>query len=116
MNIPLALAKAADASLPTLVDEGRLVLRIRLTHASGGSNSTAEAGSLGATLFVAVLSSTLAFSLLASSSVVGRGAGVDAIGCVCVVRSIIRGVSFGWSQFSNFRNHTPKIAELPPIV
>ena len=83
MKIPLALAKAADASLPTLVDEGRLVLRIRLTHASGGSNSTAEAGSLGAMLLdagvVAVLSSTLAFSLLASSIVVGGDPGVDVI-------------------------------------
>ena len=44
MKIPLALAKAADASLPTLVDAGRLFFRMRRTQAKGGSNSTADGG------------------------------------------------------------------------
>ena len=46
MKIPLALAKAAEASLPTLVEVGKVYLRIRLTHASGGSNSIADGGPL----------------------------------------------------------------------
>ena len=46
INIPLALAKAADASFPTFVLDGKLCLRIRRTHARGGSNSTAEGGPL----------------------------------------------------------------------
>ena len=44
MKIPLARAKAATASLPTLLVEGSVVLRIRRTHATGGSNSTADGG------------------------------------------------------------------------
>jgi hypothetical protein len=44
IKIPQARAKAAEASLPTLVDEGKLFLRMRRTQASGGSNSTAEGG------------------------------------------------------------------------
>ena len=44
MKIPLALANAADASLPTFVELGKLCLRILLTHANGGSNSTADGG------------------------------------------------------------------------
>lgn len=44
MKMPQARAKAADASLPTLVDEGRLFLRMRRTQARGGSNSTADGG------------------------------------------------------------------------
>ena len=44
INIPQARAKAAEASLPTFVDEGRLFLRMRRTQASGGSNSTADGG------------------------------------------------------------------------
>lgn len=46
IKMPLARAKAADASLPTLVEEGKVCLRIRRTQASGGSNSTAEGGPL----------------------------------------------------------------------
>ena len=42
MNIPEARAKAADASFPTLVDDGRAFFKIRRMHARGGSNSTAE--------------------------------------------------------------------------
>ena len=38
-KIPHALAKALEASLPTLVLDGRLFFRRRLTHARGGSNS-----------------------------------------------------------------------------
>lgn len=38
------LAKAAEASFPTLVDEGKVFLRMRRTQASGGSNSTADGG------------------------------------------------------------------------
>ena len=38
-KIPQALANAADASFPTLVDPGRLVLMILRTHANAGSNS-----------------------------------------------------------------------------
>lgn len=44
--MPLARANAAEASLPTLVDEGNVCLRIRRTHASGGSNSIADGGPL----------------------------------------------------------------------
>jgi hypothetical protein len=51
IKMPLARAKAADASLPTLVEEGKVCLRIRRTHASGGSNSTAEGGPLFCCLF-----------------------------------------------------------------
>ena len=40
--MPLARQKAALASFPTLVELGRAVLRIRRTHAKGGSNSMAE--------------------------------------------------------------------------
>ena len=38
-NIPQALVNALDASLPTLVEEGRLCFKSRRTHANGGSNS-----------------------------------------------------------------------------
>ena len=41
IKIPADRAKAAEASLPTLVDAGRVFLRIRRTQANGGSNSTA---------------------------------------------------------------------------
>lgn len=51
IKMPLARAKAADASLPTLVEEGKVCLRIRRTHASGGSNSTADGGPLFCCLF-----------------------------------------------------------------
>lgn len=44
IKIPVDLAKAAEASFPTFVDEGRLFLRIRRTQARGGSNSTADDG------------------------------------------------------------------------
>lgn len=44
MKIPLALAKAVTESFPTLVCEWRVCFRIRLTHATGGSNSTADGG------------------------------------------------------------------------
>ena len=42
--MPLARAKAATASFPTLLEEGSVFLRIRRTQATGGSNSTAEGG------------------------------------------------------------------------
>lgn len=42
MNIPEARAKAADASFPTLVEEGKAFFKIRRMHANGGSNSTAD--------------------------------------------------------------------------
>lgn len=44
IKMPQARAKAAEASLPTLVEDGNVFLRMRRTHASGGSNSTAEGG------------------------------------------------------------------------
>lgn len=44
IKIPLARAKAATASFPTLLDDGSVFLRIRRTHATGGSNSTADGG------------------------------------------------------------------------
>ena len=44
MKMPLARAKAATASFPTLLEEGSVFLRIRRTQATGGSNSTAEGG------------------------------------------------------------------------
>ena len=42
MNIPEARANAADASLPTFVDDGNAFFNIRRMHANGGSNSTAD--------------------------------------------------------------------------
>ena len=42
MNIPEARAKAADASFPTLVDDGKAFFNIRRIQAKGGSNSTAD--------------------------------------------------------------------------
>lgn len=53
MKMPADRAKAADASLPTLVDAGSVVLRIRRTQAKGGSNSTAAGMVLGAAAVVA---------------------------------------------------------------
>ena len=50
MNIPDARANAADASFPTLVDDGKAFFNIRRMHANGGSNSTAD----GKVVFVAV--------------------------------------------------------------
>ena len=43
MKMPHALANAEEASLPTLVLEGKQALRIRRTQAKGGSNSMAVA-------------------------------------------------------------------------
>jgi hypothetical protein len=54
MKIPADRAKAADASLPTLVDAGNVVLRIRRTQAKGGSNSTAVGMALGAAVAAVV--------------------------------------------------------------
>jgi hypothetical protein len=56
IKIPLARAKAATASLPTLLDEGSVFFKIRRTHATGGSNSTAEGG---ATVVVVVVVATV---------------------------------------------------------
>jgi len=71
MKIPLALAKAADASFPTFVEEGKLVFRILRTHARGGSNSTADAGPFpllaGVVVVVPAFSSTFVFSFVASA-------------------------------------------------
>lgn len=53
MNIPEARAKAADASFPTLVEDGRAFFNIRRIHANGGSNSTAD-GNAVLVLVVAV--------------------------------------------------------------
>jgi hypothetical protein len=47
INIPDARAKAADASFPTLVEDGKAFFNIRRIHANGGSNSMAD-GSGGA--------------------------------------------------------------------
>lgn len=44
IKIPLALAKAAEASFPTFVEDGRLCFKILRTHARGGSNSTEDGG------------------------------------------------------------------------
>ncbi len=41
-KIPQDRANAAEASLPTLVVDGSVFLRMRLTQAKGGSNSTAD--------------------------------------------------------------------------
>lgn len=54
MKMPAARANAADASLPTLVDAGRVCLRMRRTHASGGSKSTADVAGRGWLLLSAV--------------------------------------------------------------
>ena len=43
MKMPHALANAEEASLPTLVLDGKQALRIRRTQAKGGSNSMAVA-------------------------------------------------------------------------
>jgi len=69
MKIPLARAKAAEASLPTLVDEGREFFKIRRTQAKGGSNSTADGGPFGVSL-EGVLSLIFSFSV---------GVGVDIV-------------------------------------
>lgn len=45
--MPLARAKAEEASFPTLVLLGKECFRMRRTHAKGGSNSTAEGGAWG---------------------------------------------------------------------
>jgi len=42
MKIPQARANAADASFPTLVDDGSVFFKILRTQAKGGSNSTAD--------------------------------------------------------------------------
>jgi hypothetical protein len=42
INIPDARAKAADASFPTLVEDGKAFFNIRRIHANGGSNSMAD--------------------------------------------------------------------------
>ena len=42
--MPDARAKAALASLPTLVDAGKACFKMRRTQAKGGSKSTAEGG------------------------------------------------------------------------
>ena len=47
INIPEARANAAEASLPTLVDDGNAFFNIRRIQANGGSNSTAEGKAVG---------------------------------------------------------------------
>lgn len=54
MKMPAARANAADASLPTLVLAGNVCLRMRRTHASGGSKSTADVAGSGWLLLSAV--------------------------------------------------------------
>lgn len=58
MKIPVDLANAAEASFPTLVEAGKLFLRIRRTQARGGSNSTAEGGPLVESLVDALVPDT----------------------------------------------------------
>lgn len=65
MKIPLARAKAVTESLPTLVCECRVFLRIRRTHATGGSNSTADGGDDAAAAAPAVAVLDAAASLAA---------------------------------------------------
>ena len=68
IKMPLARAKAATASFPTLLDEGNVFFRIRRTHATGGSNSTAE-GRLSLTLLLLMLVVVLAVAVLAEPAV-----------------------------------------------
>lgn len=86
IKMPLARAKAAEASLPTLVEEGKVCLRIRRTHARGGSNSTAEGGPLFCCLFS--LSAVLA--VLAASTVLAGAAGAAGLVGLMVVNGLGR--------------------------
>lgn len=69
MKMPLARAKAAEASFPTLVDEGSEFFRIRRTQASGGSNSMAEGGPPDPTAVALELFSLLLADASAAASV-----------------------------------------------
>ena len=42
IKIPAARANAAEASFPTLVDDGNVFLSMRRTHAKGGSKSATD--------------------------------------------------------------------------
>lgn len=84
IKIPLALANAAEASFPTFVEDGRLVLRIRRTQARGGSNSTAEADPFA-------FPSTFVFSFVASAT------GADTFDGVVIVYEFRRD---GWGFYS----------------
>lgn len=91
IKIPLARAKAATASLPTLLDDGRVFLRIRLTHATGGSNSTADGGPVddGATTLVLLLE---AVGGVAEAVASPKGAGVLGVSVSFIVASPLSAV------------------------
>jgi hypothetical protein len=79
IKIPEARAKAADASLPTLVEAGSAFLRMRRMQANGGSNSTAEgSGALAAAGIAAIASFSSAMAVVAASSC---GGGNSPVGC-----------------------------------
>lgn len=82
MNMPADREKAADASLPTLVEDGSVCLRIRRTQAKGGSNSTTGGGwaavAAAAAALVVVVAAVLTLALATFSleaSVVDTAAG-----------------------------------------
>ena len=83
IKMPLARAKAATASFPTLLEDGSVFLRIRRTHATGGSNSTAEGGpdddDLLLVVFVVVV-------------VAVAGDGVVAVAVAVAVAGVVAGV------------------------
>lgn len=73
-NAPEALAKAALASFPTLVDPGRQVLRIRRTQARGGSNSTAVGNSPPPVVLVVVVDGRATTAVEADDATAGAEA------------------------------------------
>lgn len=88
IKIPQARAKAAEASLPTLVDEGKLFLRMRRTQASGGSNSTAEGGGVVNDCDCdCALSDGIVVAVVVGTAAVVSGAGASAAASVVSIAS-----------------------------
>ena len=91
MKIPLARAKAATASFPTLLEEGSVFLRIRRTQATGGSNSTAEGGGP----FLAAATATTAVVATATAGAVVEASCAAATGVLGLLEAV---VSFGVAE------------------
>ena len=106
MNIPEARANAAEASLPTLVDDGNAFFSIRRMHANGGSNSAAEGNAVDAADFVAddgggnsddgssvegaAEASGVDLSCSSMSSLPGDRCGVVTAALIVVITSVLR--------------------------
>lgn len=87
IKIPAARANAAEASLPTLVEDGSVFLRMRRTHARGGSKSAADgkccwSGGGGCFVDRLVLAGD---SVVAEATAVGGGGEVVLVGELMVV-------------------------------